>query len=246
MCERIGITKKDTMIDHGVLENCVREELDRTAPRALAVLQPLRVVIENYSVDQVETLPAANHPKDPALGTRELPFSREILIERDDFRADPPRDFFRLAPGREVRLRYAYLIKCHDVRTDPVTGEPIELRCTYDPASRGGVSPDGRKVKSTIHWVDARQGVVAEVRLFDPLFDTPNPAGAKNFLEHLNPEAKQVRTDCVIEPALASALPEQRFQFERLGYFSADQQDHRAARPVFNRIVTLRDSRPGS
>src|SRR5690606_14158939 len=174
-CERIGVTKNDTRIDPLVLENSLREHLDDVAPRALAVLRPLRVVIENYPEDQAEELPAANHPKKPEMGTRMLPFCREIYIERDDFMEDPPKGFFRLAPGREVRLRFAYFITCREVVRDPETGEIVELHCTYDPATRGGDAPDGRKVKGTIHWVSARHAVPAEVRLYDRLFRVPDP-----------------------------------------------------------------------
>jgi glutaminyl-tRNA synthetase len=242
-CERIGVTKNDTRIDPLVLENSLREHLDDVAPRALAVLRPLRVVIENYPEDQAEELPAANHPKKPEMGTRMLPFCREIYIERDDFMEDPPKGFFRLAPGREVRLRFAYFITCREVVRDPETGEIVELRCTYDPATRGGDAPDGRKVKGTIHWVSARHAVPAEVRLYDRLFRVPDPdAGEGDWKSYINPKSLEVLTGCMLEPSLASAAPEQHFQFERLGYFCADRYDHKPGKPVFNRAVTLKDT----
>ncbi|MEX2517447.1 MAG: glutamine--tRNA ligase/YqeY domain fusion protein [Gammaproteobacteria bacterium] len=242
-CERIGVTKNATRIDMAVLETCVREELDKSAPRALAVLNPLKVVIENYPEDQFEELDAVNHPNDPALGSRILPFSRELYIERDDFMEDPPKKFFRLGSGREVRLRYAYFITCTDmIKNDQ--GEVVELRCTYDPATRGGDSPDGRKVKGTIHWVSAAHAVKAEVRLYDRLFNVANPEGSKqlDWIANLNPGSVKVVKKAFLEPALALANPEDRFQFERLGYFCADRHDYSGEKPVFNRIVTLRDS----
>ncbi len=241
-CERIGITKKDAIIDMSVLENCVRETLDREAPRVMAVLDPIKIVIENYPADSEERLSAANHPKDPSLGSRELPFSRELYIERDDFMEKPPRKFHRLAPGREVRLRYAYFITCETVIRDPGSGEIIELRCRYDPATRGGHAPDGRKVKGTLHWVSAPHAHTAEVRLFDRLLSVPAPTATQDFRDCLNPDAYRVITNAKLEPALADARPEQRFQFERGGYYCVDRVASEPGAPVFNRIVSLRES----
>jgi len=242
-CERIGVTKNETRIDMSLLETCVREDLDRNAPRAMAILNPLKVVIENYPAEQTEELEALNHPNDDAQGRRMLPFGREIYIERDDFMEDPPKKFFRLAPGREVRLRYAYFITCTDVVRDD-NGEITGLRCTYDPETRGGNAADGRKVKGTIHWVSARHAVAAQVRLYDRLFTVPNPEADRDrdWKEFLNPEARVVIEHALLEPALAMAPPEKRYQFERLGYFCSDRFDHGHERPVFNRIVGLRDS----
>jgi glutaminyl-tRNA synthetase len=240
-CERVGITKKQTTIDVGVLENCVREALDGSAPRAMAVLDPVKLVIENYPGGLVEDMPAQNHPKDPSFGERSVPFSRELFIEREDFMEDPPKKFFRLAPGREVRLRYGYLVTCTGVVKD-ANGRVIEIRASYDPATRGGNAPDGRQVKGTIHWVSAAHAVDAEVRLYDRLFDIPDPGGADDFRAHLNPESVVRVTDAKLEPALAHAAPEARFQFERIGYFCADRHDHQPGRPVFNRTVTLKDT----
>jgi len=240
-CERVGITKKQTTIDVGVLENCVREALDGSAPRAMAVLDPVKLVIENYPEDLVEDMPAQNHPKDPSFGERSVPFSRELFIEREDFMEDPPKKFFRLAPGREVRLRYGYLVTCTGVVKD-ANGRVIEIRASYDPATRGGNAPDGRQVKGTIHWVSAAHAVDAEVSLYDRLFDIPDPGGADDFRAHLNPESVVRVTDAKLEPALAHAAPEARFQFERIGYFCADRHDHQPGRPVFNRTVTLKDT----
>ena len=242
-CERIGVTKNDTRIDFAVLENCVREHLGLVAPRVMGVLSPLRVIIENYPEQQVEQLPAANHPQRPELGTRTIPFAREIFIERNDFMAEPPKGFHRLAPGREVRLRYAYFITCTGLSRDPGTGAITELRCTYDPATRGGDSPDGRKVKGTLHWVAAPTALDAEVRLYDRLFSVPDPdAGDNAWVNHLNPGSAQVLSGCKLEPSLQEATPESRWQFERLGYFCADIVDSRPGAPVFNRAVTLKDS----
>jgi glutaminyl-tRNA synthetase len=240
-CERVGITKKQTTIDVGVLENCVREELDASAPRAMAVLDPVKLVIENYPEGQVEDLPAQNHPKDPSFGERTVPFSRDLFIEREDFMEDPPKKFFRLAPGREVRLRYGYLVTCTGVVKD-AGGRVIEIRASYDPATRGGNAPDGRQVKGTIHWVSAAHAVDAEVRLYDRLFNIADPGSADDFRAHLNPESVVRVTDAKLEPALAHAAPEARFQFERIGYFCADRHDHQPGRPVFNRTVTLKDT----
>lgn len=242
-CERIGVTRNDTRIDMAVMENSLREHLDVEAPRAMAVLKPLRVVIDNYPDDKTEELEARNHPADPAQGTRLIPFSKIVFIERDDFFEDPPKGFFRLSPGKEVRLRYAYFITCNEVIKDPATGEITELHCSYDPSTKGGNAPDGRKVKGTLHWVSGSHGVKAEVRLYDRLFTVPIPEKAGDaWLETLNPDSEQKLTECVVEPSLSGVRPETRFQFERLGYFCSDRIDHLADHPVFNRIVTLRDT----
>ena len=241
-CERIGVTKSYTNIDMSVLENSLREDLDNKAPRAMAVLRPLRVVIENYPEDQEEELDAANHPQKPEMGSRKVPFSKVIYIEQDDFMEDAPKKFFRLAPGREVRLRYAYFITCQEVVKNEA-GKVVELRCTYDPETRGGNAPDGRKVKGTIHWVSEKHGVKSEVRLYDRLFTEANPdKGDADWKTYLNPESVEVLTECYVEPDLTKANPEDRFQFERLGYFVADKNDWDASKPVFNRAVTLRDT----
>ena len=244
-CERIGVAKADNMVDFALLEFCVREILNKTAPRMMGVLQPLKVVIENYPEDQVEELEAINNPEDPSAGTRMVPFSREIYIERDDFMEDPPKKFFRLAPGREVRLRYAYFVTCTDVIKDPDTGEVVELRCTYDPATRGGDSPDGRKVKGTLHWVSASHAVNAEVRLYNHLFEKENPnevAEGQTFADALNPDSLEILEGCRLEPSLAEADRNERYQFERIGYFCLDSRDTSEEKLVFNRIVTLRDT----
>ena len=239
----VGVAKRANTIHLARLEASVREELNRTAPRAMAVLRPLRVVIENYPEDQEEELEAINNPEDPSMGTRRVPFSRELYIERDDFLEDPPKKFHRLAPGREVRLRYAYFVTCTDVVKD-AEGEVVELRCSYDPATRGGDAPDGRKVKGTLHWVSASHALDAQVRLYDTLFareDPLNVAEGEDFRASLNPESLVVLEPCKLEPSLASAGPERAVQFERLGYFCADP-DGSADAPVFNRTVTLRDT----
>ena len=240
-CERIGITKKDSQIDVGVLENCVREALDYSAPRAMCVLNPLKVVIENYPENQSEDMDASNHPKRPELGKRTVPFSREIYIERDDFMEDPPKKFFRLGPGREVRLRYAYYVTCTDIIKDE-NGNVIELRCTYDPESRGGKSPDGRKVKGTIHWVSKKHALPVRVNLYDRLFNTPNPAAADNYLKDLNPESLKTLEECFAEPSLTNTKVQEGYQFERTGYFTRDNENSSDGKIVFNRIVTLRDT----
>jgi glutaminyl-tRNA synthetase len=243
-CRRIGVSKYDGIVDVALLEHTLREDLNKSAPRVMAVLQPLRLVIDNYPADQVEQLEAVNNPEDPSAGTRPVPFSRVLYIERDDFREDPPRKFFRLAPGREVRLRYAYFITCTDVVKDPATGEITELHCTYDPATRGGDAPDGRKVKATLHWVSAAHACPAEVRLYDHLFIKPDPEDAPEGLDYrsnLNPDSLQVLTDCHVEPSLADAAPGCRYQFERQGYFCVDP-DSRTGNLVFNRTVPLRDT----
>ena len=241
-CHRVGITKKDNLVDLSYLENCVREELDRSAPRVMAVLRPLRVVITNYLEDRVETLEAINHPNDAEMGRRELAFSRVIYIEREDFLEDPPKKFFRLAPGREVRLRYAYFVRCEEVVKDPQTAEVVELRCTYDPETRGGSAPDGRKVKGTLHWVSAAHAMEAQVRLYDRLFSEPDPAAGDDFTQSLNPGSLEVLTGCKLEASLREAKPDDRFQFERLGYFCVDSVESTPQAPAFNRTVSLRDS----
>ncbi len=244
-CDRIGVAKRDSTVDMALLEHCVREDLNRRAPRVMAVLNPLRVVIENYPADKVERLEAVNNPEDPAMGTRDVPFSRVLYIEREDFREDPPRKFFRLAPGREVRLRYAYFVRCVSVIKNPATGEVVELRCTYDPATRGGGAPDGRKVKATLHWVSAAHAVPIEVRLYDRLFRVPNPDDPKaggDFTGLLNPHSLEVIPEAWGEPSLAQAAPGTRYQFERLGYFCVDRVDSTPGAPLFNRTVTLRDA----
>jgi glutaminyl-tRNA synthetase len=243
-CDTIGLAKRESRVEMGVLENAIRDDLNDTAPRAMAVLRPLKVIITNYPEDKAEELDIDNHPKNPEMGRRTVPFCREIWIERDDFMEEPPKKFFRLAPGREVRLRAAYLITCDRVEKDEQTGEIVALHCTYDPASRGGSAPDGRKVKGTLHWVSARHAIRAEVRLYDRLFNVENPEAdkEKSFMSHLNPDSLQVLTDCRLEPGLACATVNERYQFERLGYFCLDAKDTAAERPVFNRTVTLRDS----
>ncbi|MDX2116107.1 MAG: glutamine--tRNA ligase/YqeY domain fusion protein [Planctomycetota bacterium] len=239
--DEVGVTKTDSVIDIGRMENAIRDDLNRRAPRRMAVIRPLRVVIENWPEEQVDHLDAQNNPEDPGAGSRKVPFSRVIYIERDDFMEDPPKKFFRLSPGREVRLRWAYFITCTGVVKDPATGEISELRCTYDPASRGGDSPDGRKVKATLHWVSARHAAEVEVRLFDRLFKVESPGKATgNFLDDLNPASLEVAR-AYVEPALAGASVGDTFQFERLGYFCMDR-DSRPGAPVFNRTVTLKDT----
>jgi glutaminyl-tRNA synthetase len=241
-CEHIGVAKRDSTVDIALLEYYIREDLNRQASRVMAVLQPLRVVIVNYPEDQVEELEAVNNPEDPAAGTRKVPFSRVLYIERDDFREDPPKKFFRLAPGREVRLRYAYFITCVGVVKDERSGEVVELHCTYDPATRGGGAPDGRRVKATLHWVSAAHACTAEVRLYEHLFLTPNPDEAEDFTTVLNPRSLERLTACYVEPSLTNAAPGSRYQFERLGYFSVDSKDSTPERLVFNRTVSLRDT----
>jgi len=243
-CDRIGVAKSNSVVDIALLEHCLREDLNKRAPRVMAVLRPLKVVIDNYPDDQVEELEAINNPEDSNMGTRTVPFSKVLYIERDDFREDPPKKFFRLAPGREVRLRYGYYIKCVDVLKDDKTGEIVELHCSYDPETRGGWSPDGRKVKATLHWVSAAHAIQAEVRLYDHLFTKENPddvdEGA-DFTEHLNSNSLEVLTSCQLEPCLADAKPGDRFQFERLGYCCVDP-DSSDNKLVFNRTATLRDT----
>ena len=243
-CQRIGIAKKENVIDVAQLEFCIREDLNRHAQRVMVVLRPLKVVITNYPEGQVEDVDVINNPEDASAGTRKVPFSRVLYIEQDDFREDPPKKFFRLSPGKEVRLRCAYFITCQDVVKD-ANGEIVELHCTYDPATRGGDSPDGRKVKATMHWVSAAHATPAEVRLYDRLFSVEDPEAdedGKTFLDYLNPASLEVLQGCQTEPSVVAArLPGARFQFERLGYFNVDT-DSRAGALVFNRIVSLRDT----
>ncbi len=239
-CEQVGVAKRQNVIDIAMLEHAVRDDLNASALRRLAVLKPLKVVIENYPEGQTEELDAINNPEDPEAGTRKLPFSRELYIERDDFMEDPPRKFFRLAPGREVRLRYGYFITCTDIIKDD-TGEVMELRCTYDPETRGGQAPDGRRVRGTIHWVSAGHAINAEVRLYDHLFTSERPDDDDDFMTTLNPDSLQVILDAKVEPSLADVVPGEKIQFERMGYFAVDP-DSRPGGPVFNRTVTLRDT----
>ena len=242
-CERIGVAKRNSVVDMAMLEHYVRDDLNKRAPRVMAVLHPLRVVIDNYPPDRVEQLEAVNNPEDPGAGTRQLPFSRVVYIERDDFREDPPRKFFRLAPGREVRLRYAYIIKCVEVIKD-AAGNVVELRCTYDPETRSGGSAESRKVKATLHWVSAAHAIPAEVRLYDSLFTRPDPdtvEDGRSYTDFLNPDSLEVLTACQLEPGLAGAEVGSRHQFERLGYFCVDPDSTEGA-PVFNRTVSLRDT----
>ena len=242
-CDKIGVAKKDSMVDVALLEHCVREDLNESAVRVMGVLAPLKVVITNYPENHTENLPAQNHPQKPELGERQVPFGREVYIEREDFMEEPAKKFFRLAPGREVRLRYAYFIKCEKVVKDETTGEIIELHCSYDPETLGGSAPDGRKVKGTIHWVSAAHAVPAEVRLYDRLFTEENPdAGEADFKTFVNPASLLVLTDCLVEPSLANAEPGSHYQFERQGYFCVDSLDSQDGKPVFNRTVTLRDT----
>ncbi len=243
-CERIGVTKYNSVTDIALLEHCVRDDLNKRSPRVMAVLRPLRVVIENYPEEQVDELEAVNNPEDPGMGTRKVPFSREIFIERDDFMEDPPKKFYRLAPGREVRLRYAYFITCERAVKDERTGEVVELRCTYDPETRGGNAPDGRKVKATLHWVSAAHSIEANVRLYDRLFQAENPASQKDgedFKSTLNQDSLETLTSCQVEPSLAGAAPGSRYQFERQGYFCVDSVESSSDKLVFNRTVPLRD-----
>jgi len=243
-CRRIGCNKYDSVVDIALLEHCLREDLNKRAPRAMAVLRPLRLVIENYPEDRVEELEAINNPEDPSAGTRKVPFSRVLYIEQDDFRETPPPKYYRLYPGQEVRLRYAYLVRCTGFEKDPATGRVTEVRCTYDPATRGGDSPDRRKVKSTIHWVSAAHAVPAEVRLYDHLFLKPDPDDVPEGLDYkanLNPNSLEILRDCRVEPSLAGAPVGSRYQFERQGYFCVDP-DSRQGTLVFNRTVALKDT----
>jgi glutaminyl-tRNA synthetase len=243
-CERIGVAKRNSVVDIAMLEHCVREDLNRRAPRAMAVLRPLRLVLENYPEDRVEEVEALNNPEDPAMGSRKVPFSRVLYIERDDFREDPPRQFYRLAPGREVRLRYAYIVRCTGFAKDPATGEIGEVRCTYDPATKSGSAAAARKVKATIHWVSAAHAIEAEVRLYDHLFTKEDPEEVEpgaDWTANLNPNSLEILERCRLEPSLRHAQVGERYQFERLGYFSVDP-DSRGDRLVFNRIVGLKDA----
>lgn len=242
-CERIGVSKANSTVDIALLEHCLREDLNKRCMRVMAVLRPLRVVIENYPEGHVEELDAINNPEDPEMGTRKIPFSKVVYIEKDDFMEDPPKKFYRLAPGREVRLRYGYYIKCTDVIKDK-TGDIIELRCTYDPETRGGWAPDGRQVKATLHWVSAEHAVPADVRLYDHLFSKENPEDVnegEDFTINLNPTSMEELNGCQLEPSLAHVKAGERFQFERLGYFCVDP-DSAKGRLLFNRTVTLRDT----
>lgn len=242
--ESVGVAKRDTISEMDLLEFYVREDLNKHTPRRMVVIDPLKVVIENYPEDKVEKLDAINNPEDATAGKRKIPFSKEIYIEKSDFIEDPPKKYFRLSPGKEVRLRYAYFITCTDVIKNE-HDEVIELRATYDPATKGGNAPDGRRVKGTIHWVSASQCIKAEVRLYDRLFNRPNPAGdkeGKDFKEFINPDSLIVKIDCYLEPSLSNAKSEERFQFERIGYFCADRYDSKSDNLVFNRTATLRDT----
>jgi len=244
-CERIGVSKSNSTVDFALLEHCVREDLNRTAPRVMAVIRPLKVVIENYPEDQVEELTAENNPEDPSAGSHKIPFSRVLYIERDDFMEDPPKKFFRLAPGREVRLKHAYIIKCERVVKDENTGEVVELRCTYDPETKSGSSQEGRKVKGTLHWLTVAHAQPAEVRLYNHLFLKENPADEIEYPDpksSLNPDSLEIVKDAFIEPFLKNAVGGDRFQFLRLGYFCVDNEDATPGAPVFNRTVTLRDT----
>ncbi len=243
-CERIGVAKRESLVDIALLEHCLREDLNKRAPRVMAVLRPLKVIIINYPEDLVEEMDAINNPEDPTMGTRKLPFSRIIYIEKDDFREDPPKQFYRLAPGREIRLRYAYFIKCVDVVKDENTGEVIELHCTYDPSTRGGNAPDGRKVKATLHWVSAAHAIEAEVRLYEHLFTKEDPSDIEegdDFKNYINPNSIIVLKSCFVEPSLKGAKVGDLYQFERVGYFCVDP-DSDGGKLVFNRSVSLKDT----
>jgi glutaminyl-tRNA synthetase len=244
-CEEIGVAKMNSLVDMTVLENSIREELNRTAKRVMAVMDPVKVVITNYPEGKSEDLEAINNPEDETMGKRKISFSREIYIEKADFYENPPKKFFRLSPGTEVRLRYAYFIKCEKAVKDEKTGEIKEIHCTYDPATRGGDSPDGRKVKGTIHWANALDSIKAEVRLYEPLFTERDPLALEEGEDHkknINPKSLKVVSVCRMEPCLKNAVPEERYQFERTGYFVLDEKAHKNGKMVFNRIVPLRDS----
>ena len=240
LIDKVGVAKRDSTVDYALFEHCIRELLNARAERRMAVLNPLKVVITNYPEGEVEELEAVNNPEDDSAGSRRVPFGRELFIEADDFMEDPPKKFFRLAPGREVRLRYAYFITCDEVVKNDA-GDIVELRCSYDPATRGGDAPDGRKVKATLHWVAAAHAVDAEVRVYDHLFEVESPGADGDFIDDLNPDSLEVLSGCKLEPSLAAVPPGDQVQFERLGYFAPDP-DSTADRPVFNRIVTLRDT----
>jgi glutaminyl-tRNA synthetase len=241
-CERIGVTKQESIVEMSFLEECVREDLNLIAPRVMAVLKPLRIVITNFDENKVENLNAPYHPNNPNMGSRDLPFTREIYIEQDDFLENPPKGFFRLSPGNEVRLRYAYIIKCNEVIKD-ATGQIKELHCTYDPQTQGGTTPDGRKIKGTIHWVSKKQAIKAQVNLYDRLFNVANPTENKeiDFKTHLNKNSLETLIESMVEPSLITAKPENKFQFERLGYFCVDY-DSTSKKLIFNRTVTLKDT----
>jgi glutaminyl-tRNA synthetase len=242
-CARIGVAKNDSIVDVALLENCVREDLNEKAPRVMAVLRPLRVVIDNYPESQVEEFDCPYHPQNPGMGSRKVPFSRNLFIEKEDFMENPPKKFYRLSPGREVRLRYGYFIKCVSVNKDPKTGEAVEVHCTYDPETRSGFAPDGRKVDATLHWVSMVHSLPAEVRLYDRLFRVANPMEeGSDFTKNLNPNSLEVLKSCRVEPSLKGVTPGSRFQFERIGYFCVDF-DSSVSALVFNRTATLRDSR---
>jgi glutaminyl-tRNA synthetase len=242
-CAVIGVAKNENLVDITVLEHCVREDLNETAPRAMAVLKPLRVVIDNYPEDTVEEFEFANHPQKPELGTRKVPFSRVLYIEQGDFQENPPGKYKRLAPGQEVRLRNSYVIRFEGMVKDEKTGEIIELHCTYDAETRNAPPPDGRKIKGVIHWVSAAHAVPAEVRIYDRLFRVPDPAGKEgDFKDYLNPDSLELLYPCFLEPSLKDTMPGKAYQFERLGYFCADSRDSLPDRPVFNRVVALRES----
>ena len=242
-CKTIGIGKSESRIDMGVLENEIRNDLNLVAPRRMCVLDPVKVIIDNYPVGQIEEMEAMNHPQNPEMGYRSVPFSRELYIEREDFLEDPPKKFHRLGPGREVRLRFAYLVRYVSHTTDAASGKVLEIHCTYDPKSKGGSAPDGRKVKGTIHWVSADKGAQVTVRLYDRLFKVEDPEADKeiDFLDQMNPHSKVVIEEAIAEPSLLQLLPADRVQFERLGYFYADHVESQPGRPVFNRTVTLKD-----
>jgi glutaminyl-tRNA synthetase len=241
-CDLIGVAKSNSTADIAMLEYCVRQDLNKRVPRVMGVLKPLKVVLVNYPEDQIEEFDAVNNPEDANMGTRKVPFSRVLYIEQDDFMEDPPPKFYRLSPGREVRLRYSYFIKCVDVIKD-AQGNITEIHCTYDPATRGGDAPDGRKVKATMHWVSAKHALEAEVRLYSHLFDRPDPnndSDGADFTSFISPNSLEVLPSCRVEPSLAGAAPGRRYQFERLGYFCVDP-DSAGDKLVFNRTVTLRD-----
>jgi glutaminyl-tRNA synthetase len=245
LAERIGVAKSNSTVDFAMLESCLRDDLNQNAMRAMAIINPLKVVISNYDAELVEEFEAENNPEDPAAGSRTLFFTREIYIDRDDFREEAPRKWFRLAPGKEVRLKHAYYITCDEIVRDEATGEITELHCHYDPESRGGGTPDNRKVKGTLQWLSAKYAKTAEVRIYNPLFLKENPndvAEDGHFTDNLNPDSLEVISNALIEPHLAAAAPGAIFQFMRIGYFCADSKDHTAATPVFNRSVTLRDT----
>ena len=244
-CERIGVTKYNSVTEFALLEHCLREDLNKRAMRVMAVLNPLKVVIENYPEGEEELLEAVNNPEDESMGVRQVPFSRELYIDRDDFMEDPPKKYFRLTPGREVRLRYGYFVTCTGVVKDEKTGEVIELRCSYDPATRGGQAPDGRKVKGTIHWVSARHAIDAQMRLYDHLFSKADPSdmpAGQDYKSNLSAESLKVLQGCKLEPSLADAASGGSYQFERVGYFCVDSRDSKPGEIVFNRTVTLKDS----